>query len=86
MSPLSPVIDSRIASTAISDSSGRSSVRTVSATFTGNKYLSQKLRHDNDRLANELAVALGQLRDLRRGLLAAYLSRHGSMINGNAIS
>jgi hypothetical protein len=46
----------------------------------------QKLRQDNDRLANELAVALGQLRDLRRGLLAAYLSRHGSMINGNAIS
>ena len=28
----------------------------------------QKLRQDNDRLANELAVALGQLRDLRRGL------------------
>jgi hypothetical protein len=46
----------------------------------------QKLRQDNDRLANELAVALGQLRDLRRGLLAAYLSRHGSMINGTAIS
>jgi hypothetical protein len=44
------------------------------------------LRQDNDPLANELAVALGQLRDLRRGLLAAYLSRHGSMINGNAIS
>jgi small-conductance mechanosensitive channel len=44
----------------------------------------QKLRQDNNRLANELAVALGQLRDLRRGLLAAYLSRHGPMINGNA--
>jgi Family of unknown function (DUF6262) len=28
----------------------------------------QKLRQDNDRLANELAVTLGQLRDLRRGL------------------
>jgi len=46
----------------------------------------RKLRQDNARRANELAVALGQLRDLRRGLLAAYLSRHGSMINGNAIS
>jgi hypothetical protein len=28
----------------------------------------RKLREDNDRLGNELAVALGQLRDLRRGL------------------
>lgn len=28
----------------------------------------QKLRQDNDRLANQLAVTLGQLRDLRRGL------------------
>jgi hypothetical protein len=28
----------------------------------------RKLRQDNDQLRNELAVALGQLRDLRRGL------------------
>jgi hypothetical protein len=28
----------------------------------------RKLRRDNDQLRNELAVALGQLRDLRRGL------------------
>lgn len=28
----------------------------------------RRLREDNDRLGNELAVALGQLRDLRRGL------------------
>ncbi len=30
----------------------------------------RKLRQDNDQLRNELAVALGQLRDLRRGLPA----------------
>jgi hypothetical protein len=30
----------------------------------------RKLRRDNDQLRNELAVALGQLRDLRRGLPA----------------
>src|SRR5271166_2756736 len=30
----------------------------------------RKLRQDNDQLRNELAIALGQLRDLRRGLPA----------------
>jgi hypothetical protein len=32
------------------------------------RYANRSLREDNDRLSNELAIALGQLRDLRRGL------------------
>lgn len=44
-----------------------------------------KLRQENEQLRNELAVALGQLRDLRRGLpvLLTSLPGPGSMINGH---
>jgi hypothetical protein len=47
----------------ISTKSHETVVRTLRAA-------NSKLRQDNDQLRNELAVALGQLRDLRRGFPA----------------
>ncbi|TMR94894.1 DUF6262 family protein [Nonomuraea basaltis] len=48
--------------------SQRISTRSHEAIVRTLREANRKLRRDNDQLRNDLAVALGQLRDLRRGL------------------
>lgn len=47
---------------------GRFTTKSHEAVVRASRGANQKLNEENERLHNELAVTLGQLRDLRRGI------------------